>query len=187
MGVRNYLIEGRSGTGKTTVCDELIRRGYHAVHGDRMLAYQGDPETGEPDPEASGVLNSRGHPAGCECLECLAWRDKRWIWDLDRVRSLIADHDQPITFFCGGSRNFSKIIDLFDGVFILEVDLDTLLRRLARRPEDEFGGKQSERDFTARLYRTSEGIPQDGIVINTNRPVEQVVDEIIRHTATVRS
>jgi hypothetical protein len=44
MGIRNYLIEGVSGTGKTSVCDELQRRGYHAIHGDRELAYQGDPE-----------------------------------------------------------------------------------------------------------------------------------------------
>ena len=46
MGIRNYLIEGVSGTGKTSVCKELQRRGYHAIHGDRELAYQGDPETG---------------------------------------------------------------------------------------------------------------------------------------------
>ena len=48
MGIRNYLIEGVSGTGKTSVCNELQRRGYHAIHGDRELAYRGDPETGEP-------------------------------------------------------------------------------------------------------------------------------------------
>lgn len=47
MGVRNYLIEGGSGTGKTTVAEELERRGYHVVHGDRRFAYYGDPDTGE--------------------------------------------------------------------------------------------------------------------------------------------
>nr|WP_229669891.1 hypothetical protein [Microlunatus endophyticus] len=88
-----------------------------------------------------------------------------------------------MTFFCGGSRNVSKIIDLFDGVFILEVDLETLLHRLERRPEDEFGGKQSERDFVTQLYGTSDSIPSAGIMINTGRPVEQVVDEIIKYAA----
>lgn len=44
MGIRNY--QGVSGTGKTSVCIELQRRGYHAIHGSRELAYQGDPETG---------------------------------------------------------------------------------------------------------------------------------------------
>ena len=48
MGIRNYLIEGVSGTGKTTVAEELQRRGYHVIHGDRQFAYYGDPETGEP-------------------------------------------------------------------------------------------------------------------------------------------
>ncbi|WP_219845393.1 AAA family ATPase [Paenibacillus sp. AR247] len=35
MGIRNYLIEGGSGTGKTSVCKELQRRGYHAIQGDQ--------------------------------------------------------------------------------------------------------------------------------------------------------
>ena len=48
MGVKNYLIEGVSGTGKTAVAEELQRRGYYVIHGDRELAYVGDPETGEP-------------------------------------------------------------------------------------------------------------------------------------------
>jgi len=38
VGVRNFLIEGVSGTGKTSVCGELKRRGYHAINGDRELA-----------------------------------------------------------------------------------------------------------------------------------------------------
>lgn len=37
MGVRNYLIEGLSGTGKTTVAEELQRCGYHVMRGDREL------------------------------------------------------------------------------------------------------------------------------------------------------
>ena len=53
MGVSNVLVEGVSGTGKTAVCHELRRRGHHAVNGDRELAYQGDPLTGEPTDEPS--------------------------------------------------------------------------------------------------------------------------------------
>ncbi len=181
MGARNFLIEGVSGSGKTTVCKELLRHGYQAIHGDRVLAYQGDPETGEP-------VNGCGHAPDCDRPACLTWLNDRWVWKLELVRTLVADHQQPMTFFCGGSRNFSKFIQLFDGVFVLDVDLDSLLRRLAQRPADEWGGKKYERDFTARLHRTREDrlrdrdIPQDGIVIDTSRPVTQVVDEIIRHT-----
>jgi hypothetical protein len=48
MGKRNYLIESVSGAGKSSVCHELRRRGYHSINGDRELAYQGDPEIGKP-------------------------------------------------------------------------------------------------------------------------------------------
>ena len=162
VGIRNYLIEGVSGTGKTTVCDELQRRGYHAIHGDRELAYQGDPETGMPTPGGS---------------------HENHIWHVDQVRQLVAGQDEPVTFFCGGSRNFAKFIDLFDGVFVLDVDPDTLHRRLVRRPADEFGGKPAEREFVARLHATKEDIPQTGIItIDATAPITRVVDEIIRHS-----
>ena len=158
MGVRNYLIEGVSGTGKTSVCNELRRRGYHAINGDRELSYQGDPETGEP-------LDGFVH--------------EHHIWDVDKVKSLVADQRHAMSFFCGGSRNFPRFIDLFDGVFVLDVDLDTLNRRLAGRPVDEFGGKSSERELIARLHATKEDVPKNAVSIDATAPIARVVDEIL--------
>ncbi len=164
MGVRNFLIEGVSGTGKTSVCTELQRRGHHAVHGDRELAYQGDPVTGEP-------VVGGGH--------------EHHLWRLDRVRALVADQRQPITFFCGGSRNFPAFIDLFDGVFVLDVDPDTLRRRLERRPSDEWGGREGERQLVLQLHQTREDIPRIGVIIDATAPLSRVVDEILRHCGAV--
>ena len=158
MGVRNYLIEGVSGTGKTSVCDELQRRGYHSIHGDRELAYQGDPETGEP-------LNGFAH--------------EHHIWDLDKVRTLAADQSHAASFFCGGCKNLERLIDLFDRVFVLEVDRDTLNRRLAARPESEFGGRANEREFITRLHAAKEDVPEDAITIDATAPLARVVDEIL--------
>jgi AAA domain len=159
VGVRNYLVEGVSGTGKTSVCRELNRRGYRAIDGDRKLAYQGDPETGK----ATDTALHEHH-----------------IWDVDRVRDLAADQREGVTFFCGGSRNFSRFIDLFDAVFVLDVDLDTLHRRLDQRSHDEWGSKPSERDLILRLHRTKEDIPNAGMVVDATRPLRDVVDEILR-------
>jgi predicted ATPase len=39
MGVKSYLIEGVSGTGKTAVCKELQRRGYH-THAQGILLFR---------------------------------------------------------------------------------------------------------------------------------------------------
>ena len=162
VGVRNYLVEGVSATGKTSVCRELNRRGYQAINGDRELAYQGDPESGE----ATDSADHRHH-----------------IWHVGRVRALVADHEKPATFFCGGSRNYSKFLSLFDEVFVLDIDLDTLNRRLAERPQGEWGSERLEHDLIVRLHRTKEDIPGAGVVIDATRPLTDVVDEILRCAA----
>src|ERR1700730_4640161 len=167
MGVRNYLIEGVSGAGKTAVCTELQRRGYQAIHGDRELVYRGDPETGTPT---------------------ATWMSEHQIWDVEKVQAFVANQEEAVTFFCGSSRNFAKFIDLFDGVFVLEVDLDTMNRRIDERvaldPTD-FGGKPEERELIARLYATKEDVPKGGVVIDATAPVERVVDEILEKCSQV--
>ncbi|OAV56002.1 nucleoside kinase [Rhizobium sp. WYCCWR10014] len=169
MGVRNYLIEGVSGSGKTTVAEELQRRGYHVIHGDRALSYVGDPETGEP-------LDGLAHKS---LTDSVTWVHEHHIWDVDKVKAAVADHCNAISFFCGGSRNLPRFIDVFDGVFVLDIDLDTLNRRLAARPEDEFGGRPAERELIVRLHATKEDIPESGIVIDATLPLTIVVDEIL--------
>lgn len=164
MGVRNFLIEGVSGTGKTSVCKELHRRGYHAINGDNELAYQGDPETGEPTD---------------------GFRHENHIWHVDKVKSIVGRRDEAVTFFCGGSRNYSKFIELFDDVLILAVDLDTMLRRIderCRADPSDWGGRPSERELIIRLHQTNEDIPNDGIVIDATPPLAHVVDEILRRS-----
>ncbi|WP_285725705.1 AAA family ATPase [Psychromicrobium xiongbiense] len=165
MGRSNYLIEGISGTGKTSVCAELQRRGYHAIHGDRELAYQGDPTTAEPVEGITGLAVHDHH-----------------LWRVDRVKALVADQAEAVTFFCGGSRNVAQFIDLFDGVFVLEIDAATLTRRLDQRPEDEWGGqgRQAERELILRTHRTGDEQPRKAVRIDATAPITVVVDEILR-------
>lgn len=164
MGRRNFLVEGVSGSGKTSVCHELRRRGHHALNGDTELAYQGDPATGEPTDVPSH------------------WHH---LWRRDDVERLVADQREPVTFFCGGSRNVRTFQHLFDAVFVLQVDRDTLVRRLERRSPDEFGGRDAERDLVLRLHETGEDAPEDGIPIDATAPLAQVVDEILRRATGI--
>lgn len=164
MGVRNVLVEGVSGTGKTAVATELLRRGHHAIHGDRALAYQGDPATGE---KLSGSVH------------------EHHIWDVGKVRALVEDRSRPVTFFCGGSRNFHRFIHWFDTVFVLEVDRETLLARLAARPPGEFGADPREHALILRLHATQEDLPRHGWRIDATAPLAQVVDEILSRCAEV--
>ncbi|GAA3562391.1 nucleoside kinase [Microlunatus spumicola] len=157
MGRRNYLVEGLSGTGKTSVAEELQRRGHHVVHGDRELAYRGDPATGEP-------VSTGGH--------------EHHLWDVARVRALAADRTRPATFFCGGSRNFPAFLDLFDEVFVLQVDLATLNRRLDARPDEEWGGGPTERALIEQFHASGADVP-DGVPVDATAPLARVVDAIL--------
>jgi hypothetical protein len=98
----------------------MFSRGYQAINGDEELAYQGDPDTGQP---TDGFKHE--HSA--------TFISERHIWNVEKVKAIVANQDKAVAFFCGGSRNFSKFIELFDGVFVLEVDLDTCLRRIDER------------------------------------------------------
>ena len=91
-----------------------------------------------------------------------------------------------MTFFCGGSRNFDQFLDLFDRVFVLEVDLETLNERLSLRSRDAWGGRASEREMIARLHATREDIPSNGVTIDATRPVTRVVEEILAMAQAVR-
>ena len=169
MGVRNYLVEGVSGAGKTAVATELQRRGYQAIHGDRELAYQGDPETGLPVSPQTGTSTA-------------AWKSQHHIWDVEKVRAFIANKDVAVTFFCGGSRNFPQFIDLLDGVFVLKVDCVMASRRIDERvalDTGDFGGRPEERELIARLHATKEQLPSNAMSIDANGPIRGVVDDLL--------
>ncbi len=175
MGIKNFLIDGGSGTGKTTVAEALQKRGYHVLHGDRELRYRGNPKTGEPlaEPDHENEWDKA------------VWRQKHQLWDIDKVRSVIADKSVPVSFFCGGARNIDHFIDWLDGVFILEVaDIEIIYARLdervARDPTD-FGGKPEEKELVRQLHLSRADIPKTGTVIDSTAPLEHVVDEILQN------
>ncbi|SIP92677.1 hypothetical protein SAMN05880590_101251 [Rhizobium sp. RU35A] len=169
MGIRNYLVEGVSGTGKTSVAAELQRRGYPVIHGDRELACKGDPLTGEPLDEETLLRGSADVTFG----------HRHHVWPVEKVLALMADKSRAATFFCGGSRNSHQFIDRFDVVFVLDVDRQVLRSRLENRPEDEFGGKAEEREVIFRLHESGEDLPRQGVIIDAAQPLARVVDAIL--------
>jgi broad-specificity NMP kinase len=169
MAKRNYLVEGSSGTGKSAVWEELRKRGYTAINGDRELAYRGDPETGRRSARQHGPTEGPGFGSH--------------IWDVDKVREIASKTDDDVAFFCGGSRNFRKFLDVFDKVFVLDADIETLRKRLDRRTAEDWDVTDPANctDFVLRLHVTKENLPE-GITINTARPIGEVVDALLELT-----
>ncbi len=116
---------------------------------------------------------------GCTHGQHAWFAHEHHIWDVDKVKSLVADRTHEMSFFCGGSRNFARFIHLFDEVFVLEVDIDTLNRRLATRKGEEWGGRPIERELVERLHASKEDIPKSGILIDATAPLARVIDEIL--------
>lgn len=171
------MIEGGSGSGKTTVAEELERRGYHVLHGDRTLAYYGEPETGYP----------MQTPQFEDEVDRIKWAYEHWIWPVEKVAALIANQVSPISFFCGHSANFRQFTGLFDGVFVLDVDAEALRARLDKRPQDEFGGRPIERDLVMLLHETKEDLLEGAASIDANVPVARVVDEILSRCSAAQA
>jgi len=163
MAKRNYLVEGLSGTGKSSVYEELIRRGYEAISTDRAWSFSADPDTGLP-----------GGPIGHDT----------WMWDQQRVVSELESPEPEVLFVCGSSRNRDHFLAHFTKIFNLRIDDDTMRRRLQERTDDDWPLGQEGVELMLELNRSDEG-PAGAIDVDATQPLNQVVDEVLR-LATVQ-
>ena len=155
---RNYLVEGLSGTGKSSVYEELVRRGCKAISTDRAWSYSADPDTGRP-----------GGPIGHDT----------WMWDQQRAISELVSPEPEVLFVCGSSRNRDNFLPYFTKVFNLRIDDDTMRRRLEERTEDDWPLGQEGVELMLELNRSDEG-PAGAIDIDATQPLNEVVDELLR-------
>jgi broad-specificity NMP kinase len=158
MAQRNYLVEGLSGTGKSSVYEELVRRGYAAVSTDRAWSYHADLATGLP-----------GGPV----------HHDNWMWDERRAVSELDRPEPAVLFVCGSSRNRDHFLPYFDKVFNLRIDDDTMRRRLHERADNEFGKEPWQVELMLELNRSDEK-PAGAVDIDATQPLDRVVDELVR-------
>jgi hypothetical protein len=78
---RNYLVEGLSGAGKSSVYRELIRRGYKAISTDSAWAYHAEPDTGFPEWARSSRQLGVGPGKGCQRTRMPGTRSVVRLWE----------------------------------------------------------------------------------------------------------
>lgn len=118
--MRAFLVTGNPGSGKSTLAAELTRRGLLAIDTDDLAFWE----------DSSGVPVDQ--PADADDGWLLA---HRWVWSRARIEDAIAaasDRGDGPMFFCGIARNQDQMLDLFEQVFLLMIEEDTQLDRLAR-------------------------------------------------------
>jgi gluconate kinase len=158
MAVRNYLVEGLSGTGKSSVYEELIRRGHHAISTDRAWAHHVDLATGLP-----------GGPVDHD----------NWMWDPQRALSELERSERDVLFVCGSSRNRGDFLPSSARVFNLRIDDDTMRRRLEARTADDWKLGPDAVELMLELNGCDEG-PTGAIDVDATQHRHQVVDELLR-------
>ncbi len=158
MAKRNYLVEGLSGTGKSSVYEELTRRGYTAISTDRAWAFSADPDTG-----------LAGGPGGHDT----------WMWDRQKAVSELERSEPEVLFVCGSSRNRDQFLPYFTKIFNLRIDDETMRRRLEARTEHDWSLGQEGVELMLALNRSGEG-PAGAIHVDATQPLNQVVDELLR-------
>lgn len=156
------LITGMSGTGKSSVIQALLARGYQAHDLDT-------PEWSEwidADP-ADSLTPAQG---------------KDWVWREDRVRALLSQPKEGVLFIGGCAENMGRLFPLIDSVILLSAPVATIMARLRARSPGGYGSDEEERRRVEDLIATIEPLLRKSAdhEIDTGRSVEATVDEILR-------
>jgi dephospho-CoA kinase len=164
--MKRVLLTGMSGTGKSTVIEELAIRGYRAVDADSdRYSHMVNVRAGE----ITGV--GSGHD---------------WVWREDRIQDLLSTTNTKNTgflFVSGCSSNQRKFYDRFDHIILLTAPVEVTVERLATRTTNTFGKDPAEVERTLQLKQEIEPLLRRGadLEIDTNIPIDQVVDKVLQH------
>lgn len=159
--MKRVLITGMSGTGKSSVIQELVARGYQAYDLDA-------PEWSEwIDTDPSDMLTPT--------------QGKDWVWREDRVRALLSKPGDGMLFISGCAENMEQLFPLIDAVILLSAPVATIMERLATRSTG-YGRVAEERRKVTHLISTIEPLLRKSAdyEIDTRRPIHATVDEILR-------
>lgn len=147
-----------SAVGKSTVVEELVRRGYAAVDLD------------DPAWSRYGRLDEPRDDGELE-----------WLWREDRVVELLSSETPDLLFVAGCAANQGAFRPRFDRIILLTVAEEVTLERLASRFGNVFGKTDAERAKVLADKATVEPLLRAvaHVAIDTDQPLDLVVDEVI--------
>jgi shikimate kinase len=162
VAMKRVLLTGMSGTGKSTVINELAARGYKAVDTD---------DHGLSEWVAVPLDEPTGLGPGQD-----------WVWREDRIQDLLSTDDAEMLFLSGCSPNQGKFYPRFDHIVLLTAPAAVLVERLASRATNPYGKYPDEVARVLALQQTVEPLLRAGagLVVDTSAPLNQVVATVLR-------
>lgn len=163
------LITGWSGTGKTTICQELRRRQLNAFDGDNV------PNLSTWVSRNTGEKLGRGYPKD------YSHERYDWNWDSQTLHDLLTGNDD--IFLCGNANNAPDFYSYFTHLFFLDISPSEQRRRIGVRTEHDYGKDLTVQNMVIeqQLAIIAKAKDLGGIIINAHRPPSAIVDDILEH------
>lgn len=160
MAKMNILINGLSGTGKTSVGEELVKRGYLAIDADASFAFL----------ESSSYYDESGRRV-----------PEAWNWNREKLTGLLSDQDESLLFICGGATNESAFYGSFDKIITLTIRSEVMERRLLNRAVNNYASRRDELRQQIKWNQTATDRAQQygALIIDAEIPLDQVVNRVI--------
>ncbi len=166
-----------SGVGKSTIREELQKRGFeaHDTDEDDITTWHNN-KTGQPT----------HRPDAIEDRTKEWYEDHNWMMSLTKVQELAKLAMKKPIFLCGITSNDKDLWDLFDKAICLTVDEATLKHRLVTRTTNDFGKSPDELANILSWHKESEENykKMGAIMLDATQPPFRIVNQIIDSTLT---
>jgi len=161
------LVTGRAGSGKSSVCTELKRRGLPAFDADSVPGLSAWFDTYE------------NRVVTIDAKDYVDISRYEWRWSPQILKEFIFEHS--ILFLCGGADNDFDFEDVFDMHFVLKVSPTIQVKRLVERTNNSYGKNPAMHNAIVKesAQHIQTAVKLGLKIINADMPITTVVDEIL--------
>lgn len=169
--MKKVFITGVSGTGKTTIANELHKKGLKVISLDEVegLCFWKNKVTGiKVDYEA--VLNK-------EFIDA-----HEWECDIELLKKMMSGNED--VYVLGSASNQNDFLPFFTKILLLQCKPETFFKRIMQRTDNDFGKDEGAQQFILSWYKEFEDnlLQKGAIPIDVSNSLEKVVETILNKT-----